>query len=108
MRVITKPIEITEDIADNLFEDCGFIYEGINYEFVKETDDDMDDNGKTYSYIIKEEGTDYYYSIDIYLVRYGYEDYGFEKYAQDHKMYRVELKTVTTETWVFVKEDVND
>jgi hypothetical protein len=108
MKVITKQIEITEEIADNLFEDCGFIHEGINYEFVKETDEDMDDNGKTYSYIVKEEGTNHYYSIDVYLVRYGYEDYGFEKYVQDHKMYRVELKTLTTETWVCIKEESND
>ncbi|MCC2383517.1 hypothetical protein [Bacillus cereus] len=108
MKAITKQIEITEELADNLFEDCGFIYEGINYEFVKEIDEDMDDNSKTYSYIVKEAGTDHYYNIDVCLAKYGYEDYGFEKYLQDNKMYRVELRTVTTETWVCVKEKSND
>ncbi|MGG1152369.1 hypothetical protein [Bacillus wiedmannii] len=108
MTAITKPIEITEEIADNLFEDCGFNYEGIKYEFVKELDEDMDDNSKTYSYIVKEEGTNHHYNIDVCLARYGYEDYGFEKYLQNNKMYRVELKTVTTEEWVVVKEESND
>lgn len=40
MTAITKQIEITEQLAGNLFENCGFIYEGINYEFVKKANND--------------------------------------------------------------------
>ncbi|EOO20010.1 hypothetical protein [Bacillus cereus] len=91
------------------FRNYGFMtIDGVKYEQHDELESDMNDNGRYDSYILQRESDQKFFQLNVYYVRYGYEDYGFEISYQDKEIYEVEEQVINITKWVSVKEGVND
>lgn len=91
------------------FRDYGYlIIDGVKYEQHDELSSDMDDDGCRELYVLKRETDGKFFMFDIYYVRYGYEDYGFDKHCQSNDIQEVEEHQVTITKWISVKEESND
>lgn len=51
-------------------------------------------------YILQLQGEERFFSCSVVLIRYGYDDYGYEDFSQDLDFIEVEKKEVVTYTWV--------
>lgn len=51
-------------------------------------------------YILQLKGEERFFSCSVVLLRYGYDDYGYEDFSQDLDFIEVEKKEVVTYTWV--------
>ena len=51
-------------------------------------------------YILQIQGEERFFSCSVVLIRYGYDDYGYEDFSQDLDFIEVEKKEVVTYTWV--------
>jgi hypothetical protein len=51
-------------------------------------------------YILQIQGEERFFSCSVVLIRYGYDDYGYEGFSQDLDFIEVEKKEVVTYTWV--------
>ena len=85
------------------FRDYGFItIDGIKYEQYDELESDMDENGRYDSYILQRESEQKFFQINLTYVRYGYEDYGFDKNYQDNEIFEILEKVITTTKWTSI------
>ncbi len=51
-------------------------------------------------YVLQLQGEERFFSCSVVLLRYGYEDYGYEDFAQDFSFIEVEKKEVISYVWV--------
>lgn len=51
-------------------------------------------------YILQLQGEERFFSCSVVLIRYGYDDYGYEDFSQDLDFIEVEKKEVVTYTWI--------
>lgn len=51
-------------------------------------------------YILQLQDEERFFSCTVVLIRYGYDDYGYEDFSQDLNFIEVEKKEVVTYTWV--------
>jgi len=91
-----------ETLSELVRDGYDFELSGENYKHVKELPEDMDDNGRYVSHIYQRESDGKYFRIDLFWVRYGYEDYSFEKDYNDGELTEVEKREVTVTKWVVV------
>lgn len=73
---------------------------GIKYKHVAELPENMDDNGRYVSHIYQRETDGKYFRVDLFWIRYGYEDYSFEAGYNDGELVEVEKREVTITKWV--------
>ena len=64
----------------------------------KERSEDKD--ASYIEYILQLQGGERFFSCSVVLIRYGYDDYGYEDFSQDLNFIEVEKKEVVTYTWV--------
>lgn len=85
--------------------ECGnkLVVDNDVWEFVNESETDIDDNGKYNDIIYKQPSTGKFFRITLFYCRYGYEDYGYESYMQCNKAIEVEKKEVVHVEWCTVK-----
>ncbi|MBK5492592.1 hypothetical protein [Bacillus sp. TH13] len=74
---------------------------GTTFSLVEE-EEDMDDNFKNLTYYLKDSKGNHI-MVFITLIRYGYEDYGYESDYQEFDVYKVEKREVVTVKWVTVE-----
>jgi len=72
--------------------------DGVLFSIV-ETDEEMDDNFKHLTHYL-EDNKGNHIMITETLIRYGYENYGYESCYQELDVYEVEKKEVVTVKWV--------
>ena len=87
-----------KDIRDEFL-----VLDNEELEYVCNTDEYMDDNGKGKTRIFQRKSDGKYFAVDLYWARYGYEDYGFETDYCDCEAYEVEKKQVMVENWIAVE-----
>lgn len=91
-----------ETLSELVRDGYDFELSGENYKHIKELREYMDDNGRSVSHIYQRESDGKYFRIDLFWVRYGYEDYSFEKDYNDGELTEVEKREVTVTKWVVV------
>jgi len=91
-----------DQLSEEVRESYDVEIEGIKYNHVAELDEDMDDNGRYVSHIYQRESDGKYFRVDLFWIRYGYEDYSFEKDYNDGDLTEVEKREVTITRWVNV------
>ena len=91
-----------DQLSEQVRESYDVEIEGIKYNHVAELDEDMDDNGRYVSHIYQRESDGKYFRVDLFWIRYGYEDYSFEKDYNDGDLTEVEKREVTITRWVNV------
>lgn len=102
-------IKISEDrleelVSEDIITEGGdFGLDGEEFVFIEELNEDMDDNGKSRTYIYQRKSDAKHFMIEITFVRYGYEWYSFEKWANNGELIEVERKEVVTIEWEAVK-----
>jgi len=74
---------------------------GVTFQMVDESED-MDDKFKILTYIMGNDKGEHI-MININLIRYGHEDYGYESSCQELEVYEVEKKEIVTVKWVTKK-----
>lgn len=102
-KIILGKEKVKELYDQDVFEGYDFEHEGEKYIFVEESDVQMDDDGKSYTYIYKRESDNKYFEVTISYARYGYEDYEFESWLNDGEMYEVEKHEKVITYWKKVK-----
>lgn len=97
-------IKLTEEIVrEEIFNnESDFEFGGDQYEYDEELDCEIDDNGRTFTYLYKRKSDGKYFSIDVCQVRYGYEDYGFESWVNECELIEVEKREKVITRWVAV------
>lgn len=100
MTTIKLPVEIVED--EIFRNESDFEFEGEQYEYIEELDCEVDDNGRTFTYLYKRKSDGKHFSIDVNQVRYGYEDYGFESWVNECELIEVEKRERVITSWVAV------
>jgi len=91
-----------DQLSEQVRESYDVEIEGIKYNHVAELEEDMDDNGRYVSHIYQRESDGKYFRVDLFWIRYGYEDYSFEKDYNDGDLTEVEKREVTITRWVNV------
>lgn len=90
--------KLTEEEHYKAYMNEKIVLDGVTYTMYEE-DEDMDDNFKDLTYVFKGDN-DKYIKFYVTLIRYGYEDYGYEAEYQEFDVYEVERKEVITVEWV--------
>lgn len=100
--------EIVE-LNSNILKEEIFMTDGYDFEFnnekyigVEELEVEMDDDGKTHSFIYKRESDGKFFQVNVNRVRYGYEDYCYEDFANDFNMTEVYQKEIIRKIWAVV------
>jgi hypothetical protein len=89
-----------ETLSDEIRDGADFELNGDSYAHITELPEHMDDNGRYITHIYQRNIDGKYFEIDLYWIRYGYEDYSFEKDYNDGYLNEVEKREVTVVTWV--------
>jgi hypothetical protein len=89
-----------DTLSDEIRDGADFELNGETYTHVDELPENMDDNGRYVTHIYQRSSDGRYFSIDLFWVRYGYEDYSFEKSFNDGDLDEVEKKEVVVVKWV--------
>lgn len=93
--------QLTKEEHEHLSGNEKVIIDGVLFQVV-ETDEEMDDNFKYLThYLADDKGN--HIRVDETLIRYGYEDYGYESDYQEFDVYKVEKREVVTVMWVTVE-----
>lgn len=77
-----------------------FELENETYKHISELEESMDDNGRYVTHIYQRESDEKYFSIELFWIRYGYEDYSFKGDYNDGVLREVEKQEVTVVKWV--------
>lgn len=94
-------IKLTEEIVEEtiFYNESDFEFEGEQYEYVEELEREIDDNGRYFTYLYKRKSDGKFFKIDVFQVRYGYEDYGFESGFNECELIEVEKREKVITTW---------
>lgn len=94
-------IKLTHDIVKNdiFYEESDFEFEGEAYEYVEELDRSMDEHGRDFTYLYKRKSDGKHFMITVSQVRYGYEWYDYEDYANNCELIEVEKREKVITTW---------
>ncbi|MDA1658847.1 hypothetical protein PDK35_02505 [Bacillus cereus group sp. TH153LC] len=95
MRNLTK--EEHEYLSDNDQVEI----DGVLFTIV-ETEEEMDDNFKNLTHYLADDKGNHIMIFET-LIRYGYEDYGYESSYQELEVFEVEKKEVVVTRWVTKK-----
>ena len=67
---------------------------------VLEIENSLDENASYIDYILKLKNEERFFNCEVVLLRYGYEDYGYEDGVQTLDFIEVEKKETITYSWV--------
>lgn len=94
-------IKLTHEIVkEKIFYNEGdFEFDGEQYVFVQEIDSSIDDDGRDFTYLYKRKSDGKHFKITVCQVRYGYENYSYESWANDCELIEVEKREKVITTW---------
>ena len=94
-------IKLTQEIVvDDIYKNEGdFTFEGEEYKYVEELDSEIDDNGRDFTYLYQRKSDAKFFMITVTQIRYGYEDYGYESWANECELIEVEKREKVITTW---------
>jgi len=95
--------DLTKEEHEYLSDNEEVTIDGVLFSVV-ETDEDMDDNFKHLTHYLADDKGNHIRVVET-LIRYGYEDYGYESCYQELDACEVEKKEVVTIQWVTKKEE---
>lgn len=88
-----------EMISISMEGDFVTLFDSIVFQ-VLEIERSEDKDAIYIEYILQLQGEERFFSCSVVLIRYGYDDYGYEDFSQDLDFIEVEKKEVVTYTWV--------
>lgn len=91
-----------DQLSDYVRDEADVNVDGVKFVHVTALPEDMDDNGRYVSHIYQRETDGKHFRVDLFWIRYGYEDYSFEKDYNDGDLTEVEKREVTVTKWVAV------
>lgn len=99
-----EKIILTQDIVkDKIWNnESDFEFSGEQYILHTQLEESMDDDGSSHPFIYKRMSDGKFFMIVVERVRYGYEDYSYEGWANNCELYEVEEKEVIVKEWVGV------
>lgn len=94
-------IKLTHDIVkETIFYNEGdFEFNGEQYEYVQQIDESIDDDGRDFTYLYKRKSDEKHFMITVSQVRYGYESYDYEDFANECELVEVEKREKVITTW---------
>lgn len=88
-----------EMLSISMEGDSVVLFDSIVFQVLeKERSEDKD--AIYIEYILQLQDEERFFSCTVVLIRYGYDDYGYEDFSQDLNFIEVEKKEVVTYTWV--------
>ena len=96
-------IKLTESQMSDIEKENELVVDDEVWEFVDETNEDEDEQGRYKDVIYKQISTNKHFRVSLFYCRYGYKDYGYEGSMQCNEAIEVKQKTATTISWVSVK-----
>ncbi|WP_342480449.1 hypothetical protein NST07_25890 [Paenibacillus sp. FSL L8-0340] len=97
-------IKLTEEHRRAIWNEEPIEIDGETYEEDAVTEEDMDDDGKTRTLLLKRKSDGAMFQTWLYWERYGYEDYSFSAPESSNCMWEVAEVPVTTTEWQTVIE----
>lgn len=93
-------VKLTKDHVTAIWnEQFPFNVEGDTYDYYEELSEEMDDDGRTVTFILRRQRDGAFFETYLYYARYGYEDYSFEADLCELEMTEVHKVTKTIEVW---------
>ncbi len=95
-------IKLTQEIVKEeiWMNESDFDFDGEKYIYHDQLESDMDDDGSSHPFIYKRTSDGKFFMIVVCRVRYGYEDYCYEDFANECELFEVEEKEVKQVKWV--------
>ncbi len=98
-------IKLTKEQHQEFIEDHDFELDNEKYEYLPHSrEDDMDDNGKSYTYYYQRQSDQKYFMGTITYSRYGYKDYGYDDQDWNYELIEVKQIPVIKYVWEIVKD----
>lgn len=97
-------IKLTHEIVKEtiFYSESDFDFEGEHYEFIMEIYSSIDDDGRDFTYLYRRKSDGKNFKITVYQVRYGYESYDYEDFANECELIEVEKREKVVTTWEVV------
>ncbi|WP_144575454.1 hypothetical protein [Bacillus cereus] len=93
--------QLTNEEHEYLSDNEEVIIDGVLFQVV-ETEEEMDDNFKYLTHYLADDKGNHIMTTET-LIRYGYENYGYESCYQELEVTKVEKREVVTVKWVTVE-----
>jgi len=97
-------IELTREQMEAIKKESALIVDNEEWEYVEQDGEETEDeHGRYCSHIYMRMSDRKCFRINLFYIRYGYKDYGFEGDSQDCMAYEVEKKEIVQYEWRYVK-----
>jgi len=97
-------IELTREQMKSIKKESALIVDNEEWEYVEQDgEEEEDEHGRYYSHIYMRISDRKCFRINLFYIRYGYKDYGFESDSQDCVAYEVEKKEIVKYEWRYVR-----
>jgi len=97
-------IELTREQMQAIKDESKLIVDNEEWEYVEQDgEEEEDEKGRYYSHIYKRPSDGKCFRVNLFYIRYGYKDYGFESNSQENVAYEVEKKEIIKYEWRYVK-----
>jgi len=97
-------IELTREQMESIKKESALIVNNEEWEYVEQDGEETEDeHGRYYSHIFMRMSDRKCFRINLFYIRYGYKDYGFESDSQENVAYEVEKKEIVKYEWRYVK-----
>lgn len=94
-------VKLTHDIVKEtiFYNESDFEFNGEQYEYIEQIDESIDDDGRDFTYLYKRKSDGKHFMITVSQVRYGYESYDYEDFANECELIEVEKREKVITTW---------
>jgi len=97
-------IELTNEQMKAIKDESDLIVNNEEWEYVEQDgEEEEDERGRYYSHIYMRPSDGKCFRVNLFYIRYGYKDYGFESDSQENVAYEVEKKEIIKYEWRYIK-----
>ena len=97
-------IELTKEQMQAIKDESKLIVDNEEWEYVEQDgESEEDEHGRHYSHIYMRMSDRKCFRVNLFYIRYGYKDYGFESDSQENVAYEVEKKEIVEYEWRYVR-----